>query len=801
MPKVKSDVINLKYSIAIISIVLFISSCKITKSVPEGNYLLRKNKLVLTSDRSITNKGVLEDQLNLLIAPKTNTYWSNIIPVKLIKYNWRFQKIDKDPLLELPKGLERPVLYDSAIQNRSVQNLQNFLINQGYFRANVSGNARFHNKKATANFRVNTGTVFLIDKIITQINSDTLSQLLVNSKSLMRKGAAYTKSLIDEERARIISLMQNNGYYKFSQENVRFELDTFNKETLRENENIFESAINFVALQSKRKRLTVDVKIIIDDTFDKTAYTKYQIGRVVVFPDFIDRVISVRDSNMVVKVMDSIKYRYHNYYVKESVLNRAIFIRPQSVYSRADHELTLNKLNELGIFQMVNVYFVEDTSQKDKHLMNCFITMSPTKMKDNSGSLEMANSVAYWLGNSAGITYRNKNFFKQANLFSISASGGVELNYIDTIGKTFKDHLQLQSTNFSISSSILFPKFLSPYKPEWINIRNMPKTKLNLGISVLDRLNMFRLTNIYSSFTYNWNQSNTQIWELTPAFANIILPKIWSNFQPRLDSNSFLRNTYRRTFIEGEQISYTFSDQIKKENRNYNYINVSFEEAGILMSAMDNIQKSITKNNGFIYDQYIKFDLDARRYINARHSLVALRLLAGIGLPYGSSKTLPYIKQYYAGGPYSVRGWRPRTLGPINVTSKDTINVDRTGDIKLEANVEYRFEVIQLFSGVLKLNGAVFADAGNVWLAKKDSQSPNGHFDISRLGKDIAISTGFGMRVIVADFFTIRLDFGFPVKNPYITTNNGWVINDIQFNDPSWRSKNLVTNFAIGMPF
>lgn len=781
------------------AVAILVQSCNSTKHVPKGAHLLRKNTLKIKSDRTITNKGVLEDQLNVLVIQKPNTYWSGLFPFKLWKYNWRSEKYIKNQQIELPKSIERPVLYDRILQKRTVANMQYFLINQGYFKAKVTDTVRYTDKKAYAQYKIVTGVNYLIDKVIIDADDSTVGSLIQSGmkSTLLQKGKPYTKPLIDEERSRIINLMQNNGYFKFSQENVTFELDTVNKELLRGADGLFESAINFITLQKKQKKLSVDIKVQISDTFDNQSYLKYKIGKMVVLPDFIDRSASF-DSSMIVKNFDGIVFRYHNYYIKEAVLSKQIFLRPGDSYSRSNHEFTINKLNELGIFQMVNIYFIEDTTNKEEHLLNCYITLSPSKRLDATGSFEIANAQTYVLGNSIGAVYRDKNFFKGANLFSLSATGGVEMGSNDSFGNNFIEHLYLQSTNFSLNSSLLFPKFLSPFKPRWIDKRNLPRTQLLLGVNVLNRIDLFRLTNISSSFAYNWRRTNTQTFDFSPVFANILLPQISPAFQLRLDSNELLRNTYRRTFIEGENISFTFSDQEKKQNKNFNYIRIGFEEAGLIMAGVNSIQRNFGKKQDFIFDQYFKFDLDARRYFNARHSLMALRFLAGVGSPYGESKTLPYIKQYFVGGSYSIRGWGSRKLVPDSL--KNTL-IDRTGDIKLEMSAEYRFDMIQLFSGTLNLNGALFADAGNTWFAKKSDDLPNGHFDISRLGQDIAMSTGAGLRVIVAGFFTVRLDGAFPIKNPYNPVNNGWQIKQVDLGNKTWRSNNVILHLAIGMPF
>lgn len=788
---------------------ILLSGCQSTRRVKDGEHLLRENKLQIRSDKSITRRGVLEDQLNMIVLQKTNTYWSGLFPIKLWRYNLRSEKYVNNPLLELPKSQEKPVIYDSLLQARTLVNMKNFLNNQGYFNAMVTDTVRFKKKKAYVTYKIHTGVNYKINQVMADADDSAVAAIIRQGMAgtLFARETDYTKTLADEERSRIITLMQNHGYYKFSQDNIRFELDTLNKSDFRDVGNLFESAINFITLQKQQqKKHSLDIRVIIRMGDEPEAYRQYRIGRMVVFPDFIDRSVAY-DSSMIVREIDSIKYRYYDYYIKEQILHRQIFLRPGDLYSRRDHELTINKLNDLGIFQLVRISMSEDTSRRDEHILNCFILLNPAKKLDAAVNTEVANATIYPLGGAVSFSYRDKNLFRGANQFTIAATGGVELGYSDTLGEKFNEHFYLLSTNLGVNASMLFPKFIVPFRPTMFSGRNLPKTQLTAGFNVLDRKNildrqsLFRLSNISANFGYNWRQSMTKTWDFTPAFTNIILPVISPAFQKTLDDNDFLRNTYRRTLIEGESIAFTFSDQVRKQGRNYNYIRIAMEEAGLIMSAANSISKGLGSKNGFIYDQYVKFDLDARRYLNARHSLLALRLLSGIGKPYGNSRTLPYVKQYFVGGPYSLRGWRPRTLGPVSTADTSNVFIDRTGDIKLELNAEFRFDMIQLFSGTLNLNGALFADAGNTWLARQSEDYPNGEFDISRLGDDIAMSTGAGLRVIVAGFFTVRLDAAFPIKDPYIRNNAGWILKKVALGDASWRRDNVVLQVAIGMPF
>jgi outer membrane protein insertion porin family len=788
--------------LAIVAFCTVVFSCNSVRRVKDGEYLLRKNTLKIKSDKTITHKGELSDQLALIVAQKPNTYWSGIFPLKLWRYNLRYKKYVEDPTLDLPKSLEKPVIYDSILQKRSIVNIRNFLANQGYFNSKISDTVIFKNKKAYVTYRINTGINYRIDNVHLDIDDSLISSIVKRgmSNTIFKREAEYSKALADEERTRIVTQLHNNGFYKFTLDNVTFQLDTVNKSEFRNADNLVESAINFITLQKQQRKYAIDIKIIIRANGESDAYQQYHIGKITVFPDFEDNV-DFRDTSMIQKMIDSVRYKYHNYYVRENVLQKQIFIRPGDLYSQADHDLTINKLNDLGIFQYVRLNFREDTDRNDK-ILNCAIYLSPAKKLDAGLNYEVANATTYILGTSIGLNFRDKNFFKGANLLSISLSGGVEFGYNELQGQTFQEHLFLQSTNIGVNASLIFPKFLLPFKQTKFSNKNLPRTQLGLGVNVLDRLNYFKLSNVTANFSYNWKQSISNTWDLSPAFASVVLPShISDSFQHKLDSNDFLRNSYRRTFIEGENISFTFSDQIKKQGRNYNYLRLSFEEAGLVMAGINEISKSISKSKDFIFDQYLKIDLDARKYINAKHSSLAFRFLAGIGNPYGGSSTLPYVKQYFVGGPYSIRGWRPRTLGPVSVSDSNNTLIDRTGDMKLEMNAEFRFDMIQLFSGTINLNGALFADAGNTWLARKSVNYPNGELDISRFGNDIAVSTGAGLRIIIASFFTVRLDAAFPIKNPYISANSGWVLKEVDLGNSSWRAQNLVLNVAIGMPF
>lgn len=778
--------------------------------MPPGFHILRSNNLKLKSDRTLTNRGELSDALSSLIIQKPNTYFLGLLPYKIWLYNSRYKRYQRDTAAEAfqksLKTVERPQIYDSALAERSTQHMRSYLFNQGYFYSKVRDTVIYKGRKATAIYEVETGLRYLINKTILDIDDSTVRHIVAENlkESGVQEGKAFAMTLGDEERNRIATVLRNHGYYKLSAENIHIEVDTFNKAFLRDAENPFESAINFLALQRTGKKPTVDVKIIIRKGDEPNAYRRYKIGRLRVYPDFVDR-NDIRDSTMIERTADSVTFRYHKYYVREKVLMDHIFLKPGAYFTQDDYDLTITKLNELGLFQYVQTYIIEDTTLPTDRPLRCIILMNPTKRYDFSTNYEVTNGTTYQLGNNVGLNFRNRNLLKGANQLSISLTGGVEFGYSKEVGNTFYEHFYLLSRNGGINATLDFPKFIAPFSLGTRLRANQPRTILGVGTNVLDRVNYFTLINTSLNLSYNWKQSPTNTWDFSPAFVNILrLPKKSEAFQTLLDSNAFLRNSYQENLVEGENLYFTFTNRSSPvARRHYSSLRIGVEEAGSLLSAV-NAAINLKNSLGLNYSQYFKLEADARHYIRRQHAELATRIFAGIGIPYDKSSSLPYIKQYFVGGPYSLRGWRVRQLGPGSYYDARRTNqafIDRTGDIKLEANAEFRFDVVQLFGGALRLNGAVFVDAGNIWLAQPAEDYPGGEFRFSRLGKDLAVSAGLGARFDISGLFVLRIDEGFPIKNPDYMQYGGWIADELKPFDKDWQARNLVLHIAIGYPF
>ena len=296
--------------------------------------------------------------------------------------------------------------------------------------------------------------------------------------------------------------------------------------------------------------------------------------------------------------------------------------------------------------------------------------------------------------------------------------------------------------------------------------------------------------------------------QLYPVDVSLVTVQQEPAFRDLLETNPLLRQSYEEQFIIGGNYSFFYStlnlDDRKYEKHNF-YFNGNIDVSGNLLNL---VQRNGTDNNnggvkeifGTPYSQFTKVSGDFRYYYKIdKRNLIATRFFAGVGVPYGNAESLPYLKQFAAGGTNTIRAFRSRSIGPGSFAQArdagpDSLLLDQTGDISLLANIEYRFDVL----GALK--GALFVDAGNIWLVNEDVDRPGGEFSTSDFLSETAVGTGFGLR-FDADFFVIRLDFAFPLRAPFLPKGDRWVISNIDPLSKSWRRDNLILNIAIGYPF
>ena len=382
-------------------------------------------------------------------------------------------------------------------------------------------------------------------------------------------------------------------------------------------------------------------------------------------------------------------------------------------------------------------------------------------------------------GPGIGLTYSNRNIFKGGELFRLSTNFGYEKQF-SSGGSEGSSSLQLGA-----KTSLTFPRLLFPINIDHRFEYSIPKTKIELGYDYLNRTRLYRLNSLTATFGYIWTANRFVTHRLNPLNINYVsLGKTSEEFDNILDQNPFLRQSFEQKFIAGLTYSFTYNELSDQSKKGGFYTNVNFDIAGNILSLFGKENDEGSKSFlGLEYAQYAKLDIDTRYHykLDSKGQVLVARVFGGIGLPYGNSNSLPFVKQYFSGGPYSVRAFRIRGLGPGTYAPADGDSgyFDQAGDIRLEANLEYRFPIMQY------INGAVFADAGNVWLTKENEALPGGKFSTDFIN-ELGIGAGIGLRIDIQGF-VIRFDLASPLKTP----NTDW---NFEYDSP-------VFNFAIGYPF
>lgn len=781
---------------------VLLHSCGINRHLEPDALVLRKNNLRVYSDKSFNNKSIFKEEINSLIIQKPNTYLLNA-PYKVWLYNLRYKAYQKDTAnFQIRTNfVEAPVLLDTALAQKSIDNIKGFLLNQGYFNAQVEYELKVKNQnKALVNYNINTGNSLLINEVTFEVPDAKIRNIIESTakQNKLQKEAVYSHLLVAEERMRLVNTLKNWGYYNFNNNNISFELDTTN---------VYIDVKDELSGITKTKK-AVNIKIDIHDNKSKNAFRVFSIDKVMVYPDYNDSIATYAPQDFMVKDVNNINFYYLQHYINANIIDQKILLRPGNIYTQKEYSQTIRLLNDLEIFQYVRVVVLPQNENPDNDKLNCIITLFPNKKYDFSANIDITGGDIYTLGTAANISVVDKNFLKGANKLTLTGSYGLELNQNKNLPEaSFIDQFYLFSQNAGINFNLTFPKFILPFRQQKASRNTVPKTFIEGGVNQLRRTDFFSLRSYNLGVGYRWNSSPMQQWTVKPAFVNILnLSNVSQSFQDRMDSIPAIKNSYQETFIEGEMLEYVYNSELKNPN-NYSILKLGFEEAGLLMNGINSLNKSLhPEARNINYASYVRLDFDYRKFHSLKKSKLAFRFYGGVGIPYGSSSTLPYIKQYFVGGAYSIRGWRPRVLGPgsYNIAKNgnaSSIFADQTGDIKLEINAEYRFPVLNLFSGAINLNGALFIDAGNVWLAKPSSELPGAEFKFNKLYDELAVSYGFGLRFDLGGFLVVRTDIAFQAKKPYISKNNGWTIDETQYTNSSWRKENMNFNLAIGYPF
>jgi outer membrane protein assembly factor BamA len=383
------------------------------------------------------------------------------------------------------------------------------------------------------------------------------------------------------------------------------------------------------------------------------------------------------------------------------------------------------------------------------------------------------------------LVYSNRNLFKGGETFNLTGNLGYEVQ-LGSGGTT----TGLSSTQFGFKAGLIVPRLLLPFNINDRYLYSVPKTSMSVGFDFFDRSELYSLRSLNLRFGYNWRKNRAVYHEVNPISVDYVnTSNVSPEFQEILDQNRFLQSSFQKQLIAGVTYTFVWNQLALAEKRNPILLVANVDIAGSGLDLLSNKTNDEGKETlfGTAYAQYAKADFNfVYNYRLSSSQRIVARLFGGYGLPYGNSETLPFARQFFSGGPSSVRAFRTRSLGPGTYNPSDADQgsfFDRSGDIRLEANIEYRFPIYSF------LKGALFADAGNVWLTKENSDLPGGKFS-SDFMNELGVGVGAGMRVDIQNF-VIRFDLATPLNKPYLPRGERF----------SADFKEFLFNFAIGYPF
>ena len=773
------------------------SSCSLKKSLPEGAYRYNGAKVKVETEDDDVSTSKLSTDLTAALTPKPNRKILGI-PFRLMIYNLGYNK-KKDKSF-LKKAGEEPVIYNDNTTKEVRKVLESVAFNDGFFNTDVKSEVKRKKRKRTAEvkYTVTVSTPYKVEKLSHKVivAKGEAAELLNNQrdKSLIKVGTTYRLNALRTERKRLATYMKTQGYYYFEDDMLEFTADT--------------------SFATKGIHLVLSIK----PETPPEALRPFKIGKIRILPDY-----EISDNN-IRRQKDTLArgnfiYIYEDMTVKESVLKKAITLEPGKLYDPERHESTLKRLSNLNTYKYVSVRF-EQLPNDDKSL-DVRILLTPKIKRTIEAEIGGSFKSQLYVTPEATLNYTNRNLFGGSELLKITGSGEFNFPINDTLSYTDK---------YRILTTYQQPELWSPFKKLVFDENTIGNTQAKLDIqrqsynlrfagtadAVRDEfpelalflednpdfVPAFSLNQFEVSFGYNWRKKP----HIRHEFSPLSFGYQRSNFNNQdTELNEFilvlalLSNTPQIALSLEDMIyyqpEYIFSlDTRLQKYRRDNYLfraRVAFAGNRIVSSNNPILEESAFQSQYFILEPDFRY-----LAIYSPKSSFAIRFAPSVTLPFNREVILPFFDLYSIGGPSSNRAFVPRTVGPGSRPLGQPLEFPFTGigNLKLETNAEYRFQI----SSLIEL--AAFVDAGNVWQVYQEDDIYQTQFKFNNFYKQLAIGTGIGFRL---DFevLLLRFDFAVPLTKPYLSEGERFVGNEIKLGQKEYRQENLQFNFAFGYPF
>ncbi len=746
--------------IHVLALLLLVSvavGCSTTKTVPDNDALYTGATVKIEeTEVPAKQRKALRNSLSGLTRPKPNSKVLGM-PIKLWIYNMGSEKGIGGWLRR--KFGEPPVLLSQLSLDRNVEVLNSYMENRGFFHVRVSGDTTVKNKKASATYGVVTGPEYQVRNITFPPDSGALGDAIRGTKerSLLKGDVPFNLDLIKGERTRIDVALKEQGFYYFNEDYLLIEADT----TVGGNK--------------------VDLYLRVKPETAPEARNIYRINDVFIYSNYnlttaaTDTVLRHADKHAGYYVVDSGKI------FKPQVFEQMMQFEPGDIYSRKDHNTTLRRLINLGTYKFVKNRF-SPLIDSGRHMLNSYYYLTPLPKKSLRAELRGTSKTNNLTGSEITVGWRNRNAFRGAEQLMVNLFAGSEVQISGNFGR---------SNTFRVGGDVTLsiPRFVIPF----LDVRGpgefVPRTNITAGYELLNRSALYTLNSIRGNYGYTWRESIQKEHQLNPISINYVKPlNVTAEYANRMQQNPTLARIVEQQFILGSTYNYNYNQLANSTNRTGIFFNGLLDVAGNVMGLATGANWKTNDTAtlfGTRFSQYLKTELDARYYrqIGLR-SQWANRIILGFGYPYGNSQQMPFVKQFFAGGNNSLRGFRSRTVGPGTSTPANANNPrmfflpDQSGDIKLEMNTEYRPKITNI------VEGALFVDAGNIWLFNEDPNRPGAKFSGNFL-KELAVDAGVGVRLDLT-ILLLRVDVAWPLKVPYAAKPP---------------RQDMIINLAIGYPF
>ncbi len=756
---------------------LIAASCSNTKYLADGELLYVGGSVKVESkDMKKKERKALQKELKDLLRPLPNKQILGLRP-KLYIYNIAGEpKKDKGfkHWLKFKVG-EPPVTFGKVDLKYNSDILQNYIENKGYFIAQTSADSTRKGRKATAEYFVKPGKQWTIRNVTFPSDSTSaLEQAITRTlgrrnknRSFLKPGEGYNLNTIKSERERIDSRLKEKGYYFFNEDYLLVQVD------------------------STVGNYQVDLIVKVKDETPEKAREVYKINDIIIYPNYSitsDNKITTSDSIQVYKdftIIDTAQT------FNPRIYDRTLYFKKGDVYNRSDHNLSLNRLVNLGTFKFVKNEF--KVSNKFKNMLDTYYFLTPLPKKSIRVEILGKTNSANYTGSELNVNWSNRNTFKGAELLQISAFGGAEVQ------------VSGQNKGYNVyrvggEANLFWPRIIAPIKVTSSG-GFVPRTKATLGYEFQKRIKLYGLNTFKGAFGYQFKENIRKEHQLNiTEITYVSSTNVSDLYQQQILETPALSKVIEKQLIFGPTYSYTYTNTMQKRKKHTIYFKGSLEESagltGLITGA--NIRKGDTISVLNVpFSQFVKSELDFRHYMKlSDNSQLASRIIVGAGVPYGNSRDMPFIKQFFSGGTNSIRAFRARSVGPGTWKANVDENLflpDESGDVKLEMNTEFRTKLVSV------VNGALFIDAGNVWLLNENPDKPGSKFSGDFLN-ELAVGTGAGIRFDFS-FLILRLDLAFPLRKPDLPDGQRWVLDKVEFGSGSWRRENLIFNIAIGYPF